>query len=98
MSSIAGRAAGAGLGKANRFYINQSLRDREWNRAKQPPWLLTLLALVIVAVAFFVGVYGSKPSSTAGWAIAVVTILIYALLEWLRRAPARRHLRHLHGQ
>ncbi len=70
MSSIVGHMARAGTGKANRFYINQSLRDREWNRAKQPPWLLTLFALVIVGGAFFVGFYGSKPSSTAGWTIA----------------------------
>ncbi len=98
MSSIAGRMARASLGRANRYYINQSLRDREWNRAKQPPWLLTLFALVIVGVAFLVGVYGSKPSSTAGWTIAIITILIYQFVYWLRRTPARRRLRHLHGQ
>ncbi len=97
MSSMAGRMARGG-GKPDRFYINQSLRDREWNRAKQPFWMLTLLALAIVGIAFFFGVYGSKPSSTAGWTVGIITILMYQLLYLLRRGPARRRLRRLHGR
>ncbi len=95
MSNITGRMAD--LGRGDRFYINQGLRDEEWKRAKQPPWLLTLLALPIVGVAFVAGVYGSGPSGTAGWAVGISMILIYEIVARLCRELARRHLRHLHG-
>ena len=88
----------AQLGKSNRFYTNSILRDEEWNRAKQPSAPLMALTMAIVAIAFFVGVYGGATQRAAGWVVGIITILTYMGLGWLRRDRARRQLRHLHGQ
>jgi amino acid transporter len=88
----------AGLGKSDRFYANPILRDEEWNRAKQPGWALMVLAVAIVTVAFFIGVYGGEPLSTVGWIIGILTIVIYIGLARVRRGLARRQLRRGHGQ
>lgn len=85
------------LGKADRFYINPNLRDAEWNRAKQPSWLLIVAAIVIIGVAFYFGFYGSGGERVAGWAIGLLAIVGYALLNRLRRDAARRQLRRVHG-
>jgi amino acid transporter len=86
------------LTKADRFYQNPVLRDEEWNRAKQPPWWLMASAIAIIAVAFFVGVYGSRPYSIIGGIVGVVTILIYIALGSTRRRQARQQLRKAHEQ
>jgi hypothetical protein len=74
------------------------MRDEEWDRAKQPPVWLMVLAVIIVTSAFFAGVYAEKPHSTIGWVIGALTIAIYMLLGSLRRRRARRYLRAIHGQ
>jgi hypothetical protein len=86
------------LGKSDRYYKNPILRDQEWDRAKQPPLWLMVLALAIVAVAFFVGVYADKPHNIGGWIVGVTTIVIYMILGSRRRRRARRELREAHGQ
>lgn len=90
--------AKSGLGKADRFYKNPILRDQEWERATQAPWWLMALAITILGVAFFVGVYSGGLHSRVGWAIGVVTIVIYMGLGWQRRRRAREQLREIHGQ
>ncbi len=87
-----------GKGKSDRFYTNLGLRDDEWNRAKQPSWLLMVAAVAIVGIAFFAGFYGDPAQRAAGWTIGVITIFAYVALDRLRRDRARRHLRHVHGQ
>ena len=74
------------------------LRDEEWERAKQAPWWLTALAVAIVVVAFFVGVYSTAPQNIIGWVVGIVTIAIYIGLGSARRRRARRRLREIHGQ
>lgn len=90
--------ANSKLGRADRFYSNPILRDQEWFRATQPPWWLMALALAIIGVALFTGVYGEQPYKTTGWIVAGATIVIYIALERLRRRRARQELRKLHGQ
>ena len=85
-------------GKADRFYQNPTLRDLEWERATQAPWWMTVVALAIVGVAFFIGVYASAPGNVIGWIVGIVTILIYIGLAGPRRLRARRRLRELHRQ
>jgi amino acid transporter len=84
--------------RADRFYQNPILRDREWEQAKQPPWILTVVALAIVAAAFFIGVYSSAPQNIIGWIVGIVTILVYVALGAHWRLRARRRLRELHRQ
>ena len=66
----------AELGKSDRFYANPILRDEEWSRATQPPWLLMIGVVAIVGVGFFFGVYGDEPYSTVGWTVGGLAILI----------------------
>lgn len=84
--------------KADRFYQNPNLRDQEWERATQAPWWLTVVALAVVGVAFFFGVYASAPQSIIGWIVGIVAILVFVSLAGPRRLRARRRLRELHGQ
>lgn len=84
--------------KADRYYQNPILRDQEWEHAKQAPYWLTVAALAIVAVAFFVGVYAGAPQNIVGWIVGLVTIVVYVLLGSQRRLRARRRLRELHAQ
>lgn len=85
-------------GKADRFYQNPILRDREWEQATQAPWWLTVVALAIIAVAFFIGVYSAAPQNVIGWVVGIATILVYVSLAGPRRMRARRRLRELHRQ
>lgn len=85
-------------GKADRFYQNPTLRDREWEQATQAPYWLTVAALAIIAVAFFIGVYAAAPLSVIGWIVGIATIVVYIGLEGPRRMRARRRLRELHRQ
>ena len=86
------------LGRSDRFYQNPALRDAEWNRTKQAPWWLTALTLVVIGVAFFVGVYGGAAVRQAGWIVGALALAIYVALAVSRRRWARRHLRQVHGQ
>ncbi len=88
----------SGLGRSARFYQNPVLRDEEWNRAKQPPWWLMVLALAIVVVAFFVGAYGPAPWNAIGWIVGVITIAVYVVILSVRRRRAQHRLRVEHGQ
>ena len=85
-------------GKADRFYQNPSLRDREWEQATQAPYWLTVAALAIVGVAFFFGVYAASPQNIIGWVVGIAMILVYVALGGPRRLRARRRLRELHRQ
>lgn len=88
----------AGQGKADRFYQNPVLRDREWEHAKQAPWWLTVAALASVVAGFLVGVYSGAPQNIIGWIVGVVTIVVYIGLGAQRRLRARRRLREIHAQ
>jgi len=90
--------ARSSFGKADRFYKNPVRRDEEWNEATQAPWWLVLLAIVIVVVAFFAGVYAEQPYNALGWIVGIVTIAIYGWLGAMRKRRARVYLRKLHGQ
>ncbi len=85
-------------GKADRFYQNPILRDQEWERATQAPYWLTVLALAIVGVAFFIGVYSGAPENIIGWIVGIITIIVYIALGGPRRLRARQRLRELHRQ
>lgn len=85
-------------GRANRFYQNPSLRDDEWNRAKQVPMWVTVLAMAIVGVGFFMGVYADAPQSTVGWIVGLITLILYGILTEVRRRQARRELREAHAR
>jgi len=86
------------MSKADRFYANPVMRDQEWNQAKQLPWWLTVLALILIAVGSFFGVYSGEPQSTIGWIVAVLTVVVYIALSARQREVARRRLREAHGQ
>jgi hypothetical protein len=85
-------------GKADRYYQNPVLRDREWDQAKQAPWWLTAVVVAIVIAAFFVGAYAGAPYNLIGWIVGLVAILIYVALGSQRRLRARRRLREVHAQ
>ena len=84
--------------KADRYYQNPVLRDREWDQAKQAPWWLMAVAVAIVIAAFFVGVYAGAPYNLIGWIVGILTIVVYAALGSRRRLHARRRLREIHAQ
>lgn len=86
------------LGRADRFYKNPVLRDEEWNQVTQAPWWLVLLAVVIVVVGFFAGVYAERPFNVLGWIVGLLAIVIYGWLGAMRKRRARAELRKLHGQ
>ncbi|MBV9826358.1 MAG: hypothetical protein JO001_11870 [Alphaproteobacteria bacterium] len=86
------------MGKSNRFYSNPVLRDQEWDRERQAPWWLMSIAVAIVAVAFFLGVYAEQPLNVLGWIVGIATIVVYSVLGRVRTRRARIRLRKLHGE
>lgn len=95
---ISTTATKARLGNADRFHQNPILRDQEWNRATRPSWVLMVLTVAIVGVAFYYGFFGSGTQRAAGWTVGIAMIVVYLAVGWLRRIGARRRLRLIHGQ